>query len=363
METRTLGGTGVEVSRLGLGLAEIRGSGIENATAVLNRALDGGINVFDTAAGYGDSEELVGEAVGHRRDEFFLVTKAGAVTDEDGQAVWTAEGIVQSIDTSLQRLRTDRLDLLLLHTCTIHELTREEILGALWQAREAGKVRFVGFSGDNHAAQWCVDHGGFDVLETSLSVVDQNGRTSGLIRTAHERGMGLIAKRPLGNGVWGVVRHEQRAAKAAARGMAEAEGARSEPRGFWQRLLRRFAATPEVVSADVPDTETAEAADPISPFLRWAVEEDPVIRTYYLRALEMAELGAIDGEFEDAVRTSLGFTLAHPEIACAIVGTGNRDHIDSNVSLMRDGCQVSAGLVAEFQRRFDELGEEWTQIS
>ena len=83
METTTLGKTGLEVSRLGIGLFEISGlegpEAAEEASRLLNTGLDGGINFLDTAACYGNSEDLIGSAVAHRRDEYVLATKCGHV--------------------------------------------------------------------------------------------------------------------------------------------------------------------------------------------------------------------------------------------------------------------------------------------
>ena len=82
METRRLGRTGLEVTRLGFGLAGIstgerRGEDISGASRVLEAVLDAGINFLDTAAGYGNTEELIGKTIAHRRDEYVLATKFG----------------------------------------------------------------------------------------------------------------------------------------------------------------------------------------------------------------------------------------------------------------------------------------------
>ena len=80
MELTTLGKTGLKVSRLGVGLAELGGlpaDNVETAGRILGAALDGGINFFDTAESYGNSEELIGKTVAHRRSEIVLATKTG----------------------------------------------------------------------------------------------------------------------------------------------------------------------------------------------------------------------------------------------------------------------------------------------
>src|SRR5881275_145818 len=108
MEKRALGKTGLEVTVLGFGGAEI---GFERAepgsvAQLLNGALDAGLNVIDTAECYVDSEEMIGRAVGHRRSEYYLFTKCGHAAGFD-LPDWDTRLLEQSIDRSLTRLRTD----------------------------------------------------------------------------------------------------------------------------------------------------------------------------------------------------------------------------------------------------------------
>ena len=128
---------------------------------VLNTALDNGVNLLDTAACYGNSEELIGDAVSSRRDEYILATKAGhAAGDETGEA-WTGPTVARSIDRSLRRLKTDHVDIVQLHSCDVDVLEKGEVIRALEDAREAGKTRFISYSGDEEAAAWAVDSGIF----------------------------------------------------------------------------------------------------------------------------------------------------------------------------------------------------------
>jgi aryl-alcohol dehydrogenase-like predicted oxidoreductase len=205
VEKMRLGNTDLYVSRLGVGLAEI-GSLTAHDEAqvrqVLNTALDNGINFLDTAACYGNSEELVGRTVSGRRDEFILATKAGHAGDDITSPDWTAETVTQSIERSLRRLQTDHLDLIQLHSCDVDDLERGEVIQALLDAKQAGKTRYIGYSGDNEAARWAIENGPFDTLQTSYNLVDQRARTY-LFPQAEARGMGIIAKRPIANGAWG----------------------------------------------------------------------------------------------------------------------------------------------------------------
>ena len=172
MEMRTFGKTGLQVSVLGFGGGPVGylDTVKQDVADVVNAVLDGGINLIDTAAAYNGSEEAIGEAVGHRRDDYVLVSKCGK--DPSG-ADWSASGIQQGIDRSLQRLRTDRLDVMLLHTCDLDTLKQGEALGALVKARDAGKCRFIGYSGDNDAVAYAAGHDDVDVIETSINICDQ----------------------------------------------------------------------------------------------------------------------------------------------------------------------------------------------
>ncbi|MDE2801805.1 MAG: aldo/keto reductase [Chloroflexota bacterium] len=204
METVALGSTGIQVSRLGIGLSEIGSTPMEVAAVetLLNGALDIGVNFLDTAACYGNSEELVGKTVAHRRSEYALASKCGHVAGGYEGEAWTAQTVTDSIDRSLRLLQTDYVDLMQLHSCSVEILEQGDVIDALLKARDAGKTRFVGYSGDNEAAMWAVASGIFQTLQTSFSLVDQKAR-DGLFAAAEAQGMGVIIKRPIGNGVWG----------------------------------------------------------------------------------------------------------------------------------------------------------------
>ena len=202
MEKRKFGKTEMEFSVLGFGGAEI-GWDNKNQQIVadlLNSALDSGLNVIDTAAAYKTSEELIGNAVGKRRKEFYLLTKCGALdafTRED----WTKKGILETIENSLRNLKTDYLDITQLHSCSAEILNRGEAIEALLRAQEKGYTRFIGYSGDNEVAKTAIEIGVFDSLQTSVSIADQSP-IDGNIKLAKEKGLGIIAKRPIANAVW-----------------------------------------------------------------------------------------------------------------------------------------------------------------
>ena len=107
MDYRTLGSTGLKVSVLGFGCIRFSHCPEEEVAKALHRALDLGINFFDTARAYGTSEEMIGRAIGSRRDDYVLATKT---------AGRTAAALAADLEASLRNLQTDHVDVLLLHT-------------------------------------------------------------------------------------------------------------------------------------------------------------------------------------------------------------------------------------------------------
>lgn len=204
LERRRFGKTDMQVALLGFGGAEIGYEGAEQATVdkLLNAALDAGLNVIDTAECYADSEIKIGNAVASRRKEFFLFTKCGHTSQPPKQGPdWTKQGVLQSVERSLERLKTDVIDLVQLHSCSLDELKKGECIAGLEEAKKQGKTRYIGYSGDSLAAKWAIESGKFDALQTSINVCDQECIELTL-PLAREKGLGVIAKRPIANAVW-----------------------------------------------------------------------------------------------------------------------------------------------------------------
>ncbi|WP_337031122.1 aldo/keto reductase [Paenibacillus illinoisensis] len=201
MELREYGNTGMKVSTLGFGGSEI-GSNVskQDVETLLNTALDAGLNVIDTAECYGDSEELIGDVLSHRRDDYYLFTKCGHAAGVDGPD-WDAKVLEQTIDRSLRRLKTEYVDVIHLHSCSEEVLRQGAVIEVLQRAKEAGKTRFIGYSGDTTDALYAIETGVFDSLETSLNIADQEAIDLTLPE-ARKRNMGVIAKRPIANAAW-----------------------------------------------------------------------------------------------------------------------------------------------------------------
>lgn len=202
METRILGKTGMRVSVLGFGGSEIGFEKTPQADVdqLLQGAVDAGLNVIDTAAFYPESEKKIGAAVGSRRGEFFVFTKCGYPGNDDPKA-WSGAVLAQSIDRSLADLRTDHVDLMQLHSCGESTLRKGDAIDVLRRARDSGKTRFIGYSGEGAATAYAVGCGAFDTLQTSVNIADQSCIDSTLVK-AQAAGMGVIAKRPIANAVW-----------------------------------------------------------------------------------------------------------------------------------------------------------------
>src|SRR5579863_9214441 len=170
MERRRLGRTGIMASVLGFGASEIgeQGASVRTVERLVGRALDAGLNLIDTAACYGASEELLGRTSADRRKEYYIATKCGHAAGLRLQD-WTPELIEKSIERSLQRLRTDHIDVIQLHSCGEETLRRGDVIEALIRAREKGRVRYLGYSGDGRGALYAVECGAFDTLQVSIS--------------------------------------------------------------------------------------------------------------------------------------------------------------------------------------------------
>ncbi len=196
---KRLGRTGLEVSELSLGTVELgldygiaregeqRRPDEEGAKELLHFALDQGINLIDTARAYGDAERIIGNAIGKRRHEYVLVSK---VLPKPGRS---AE-VRSQIDSSLAALRTDHIDIMMIHSRADQIEFDNETLEQLNQSRQEGKIRFIGSSvyGPDAAAAAVVSDQ-FDCIEVGYNLIDR--RVEGeLLTLAASAGVGVIAR-------------------------------------------------------------------------------------------------------------------------------------------------------------------------
>ena len=238
--SRPFGDTGLTVSALGFGAMHLDRDLLDDDAAgrLVDEVLDQGITFVDTARLYRDSEERLGRHLRGRRDRVVLSTKVGY--DVPGEEDWTAGAVRGGVERALRVLGTDVLDVVFLHGCDLTTLQRGDVVDALLACREAGSVRVAGYSGEGDELRWAVDSGSFGAVQTSVNLADQASLREVLPRAA-DRGIGVVAKRPLAGGTW---RHE-----------ARPTGQYGET--YWDRL-RVMALAPEV--DDWPGTALRFAA-------------------------------------------------------------------------------------------------------
>ena len=309
MNTISFGGTGLPATPVGFGGAPfaLLGTPAAESDALLGALLDLGVGLLDTAACYGGgkSEEAIGRAIASRRGEYTLVSKCGHRVEEGDGEEWSPTLIAASVDRSLRRMRTDRVDVMLLHSCPLEILERGEALEALRRARDAGKIGFLGYSGDNEAATYAANQPDVAVIETSISIADQRN-IDGVLQVARERNLGVLAKRPIANAAW--------------KEPEQQPGFYADYASTYHSRLAAMAVTP---------ADLGYAGDPAT---AWA-------------------------------EIALRFTLAQPGMHTAIVGTTNPAHVKANIAAAEKGPlpehQV-ATLRAAFAAAQSAAGEAWT---
>jgi aryl-alcohol dehydrogenase-like predicted oxidoreductase len=199
MQYRILGKTGLRVSEIGLGTSKGLVEKISKADGerLVRRAVDLGVNFIDTARHYGrgEAEARVGEALRGVRNHAFICTKAGTLAG--GGRSFRKKDLAQSLDQSLGQLKTDYVDVLMLHMASSAQLREDsEALEALLAFKEAGKARYIGASLDGNLIWEGLAVEAFDVLEISYNIADLYPE-AGFFEKARARGTGLVVKEPL----------------------------------------------------------------------------------------------------------------------------------------------------------------------
>lgn len=194
METMRLGRTGILAARSGFGALPIQRVNMETAKSILRRAYEGGINFYDTARAYTDSEKKLGEALSDVRDKITIATKSPSVD---------RSGVLRDIDTSLRNLKTDHVDILQLHNPS--ELpdpnNPESSYQGLLEARRLGKTRFIGITChrlDNAVS--AVKSGLYDTVQFPLSSISSE-KDLALSALCKKYDIGLIGMKGLSGGL------------------------------------------------------------------------------------------------------------------------------------------------------------------
>lgn len=196
---RRLGKTGLKVSVIGFGGIKLPLISKEEAKKILNRALDLGINFFDTARNYGDSEEKIGLALSDRRDEFYISTKSMALTAED---------MAKEIERSLKNLRTDYIDLYMCHNLR-YPKDYDKVMGpggameALLKAKDEGVIGHIGFSCHrfHETMERGIKSGIFEAIMVAYNILNDELVDKSILPMAKEHDVGVIVMKPLGGGV------------------------------------------------------------------------------------------------------------------------------------------------------------------
>lgn len=298
MEKAVLGRTGLNVTKLGFGAMEIRGTRVWNGRPIadaesgriLNAVLDGGINFIDTSYDYGRSEELIGTYISHRRDEFYLATKCGCTLVDHGDHdetphVWTRENLLHNIETSLIRMKTDYVDLWQLHGPTPQQAEEGQLLEVLQEIQATGKVRHIGISSYQPHLVSFIEKGAFETFQIPYSALEREHEE--YIAQAAATGAGIIIRGGVGRGEPGA-------------GLGSAD--------------------------------------------RWQL-------------WDKAKLDELLEEGESRTAFLLRFTLSNPFMSTTIVGTINPAHMAENLRIADKGA-LPADTYAEAKRRLDEAVAE-----
>jgi aryl-alcohol dehydrogenase-like predicted oxidoreductase len=207
-----LGRTKLQVSKLGYGAMELRGgrrrlSSTDAVAGLLNGVLDAGINFIDTSPDYGVSEELIGQHISHRRNEFYLASKCGCPIDipatspgERPPHSFTRSNVRAGVERSLRRMKTDHLDLVQFHVSpTRATLEENDSVEELRELQREGKVRFIGMSGTLPNLTDHIAMGVFDAFQIPYSALERNHES--VIGDAARSGAGIIVRGGVARGL------------------------------------------------------------------------------------------------------------------------------------------------------------------
>jgi len=295
MQYRTLGRTGIQVSTLALGamnFGRIGRTSQDDATAIVDAALEAGINLIDTADFYsaGESEELVGKAIAGRREDIVLATKAGLpMGEERNHRGASRRWLVTELDSSLRRLGVDHVDLYQIHRWD-PSTGDEETLSALTDLRRAGKIRHFGSSTfpayrivqaqwaarDNHLGRYVTEQPGYSILQRAVE--------THVLPVTEQYGLGVLVWSPLASG-WlsGAVREGREVATS------------------------RSTLRPQMFDTAVPANRAK------------------------LDAVEKLA-GLADEAGLTMIQLALGFVTAHPAVTSALIGPRTLDHLHSQLA-------------------------------
>jgi aryl-alcohol dehydrogenase-like predicted oxidoreductase len=312
MNFRKLGSSDIEVSEISLGswLTYSGGVAQEQAEACVRAAFDAGINFIDTANAYGKgaSETLLGEVLaGYERSSYVLATKVYFEMSPVDKGL-SAEQIHKQIDASLNRLKTDYVDLYQCHRYD-EDTPLEETMAALTEVVQAGKARHIGFS------EWPVDK-----IEASLALPDVSR---------------WISSQPQYSILW-------RGPEAEVIPLSAREGISQI---VWSPLAQGVL-TGKYSPGEPPPKDSRAASESMSDFISWLVE--PRVLDAVQRLLPVAEQAGLT-----MPQLALAWVLREPNVASAIVGASRPEQVHANASA--SGITLSDETLAAVDEALGDL--------
>ena len=310
MNLRPLCLGGPRISEVGLGAGPFRGldwGPVNDETSVrtVHRALDVGVNLFDTADAYGNgrSERVLGRALAGMREQVVLATKGGWwYLDGTPYCDFSLIYLCRAVEASLRCLRTDYIDLYYIHDPDTETIRRSGVFEFLNRLKEAGTIRFAGVSVDTvEQARLCIDSGCVDVIQIYYNILDQRP-DPGLFEAARASGVGTVIKAPMARGLLsGKYREDSRFPGA-------------DFRSYWRRDGRLQRALAQVARVEA----------------------------------------LVGGRSPTLAQTALRFVLSHPDVSCVIPGAKTPEQAEANAAASELGS-LDAADVAALKSLYSEM--------
>jgi len=214
-----LGRTNFKITRLGYGAAHQRPMTLKQADEILNSVLDSGINFIDTSPDYGNSEDLIGKFISHRKKDFILASKCGCnpgrLSMKLPNHLWTSSQIINNVESSLKRLKIDALDILQMHNPSVDDCVSGNLVDTLQKLKQQGKIRYFGVSTMIPDLETFLKWNVFDVFQVPYSALEQE----------HEQWITKISKSNSGTIIRG--------------GIAQGEPVDKPVSNLWQKLKKK----------------------------------------------------------------------------------------------------------------------------
>jgi len=303
----TFGRTGLVVSKVSMGANRLGDPGVDPAAwpPIVERALALGVNFFDTSVSYnqGRSEAILGEVTSRHRSPTFISTKVGFHIDFDlggdhAKRDYSARAILHDVAGQLRRLRRDTIDMYLLHSPSIGDLSTGDWATAISTLKGQGKIRWFGISTSDHASGiWAIEHGA-DVLQIEYDLLNPTAEDE-LLPLAAAHNVGIMVRTPLARGL----------------------------------LTGKF-----------------KSGEPIPAAQHWRRPRGDQLE---LRLARVDQLRFLERQGQSLGQAALRFVLAHPAVHCAVPGARTLEQLESNLPA------AEADLLPADLAQIHELHARW----